>query len=167
MRSTLNNRKAAFTKAGKRNLAVARSIWPTGKPARPFAFCANENLCLACRAERRRLRVADVRARGIAEGRRLAARRTERFVAWLRESGYEDPAFAERFVSPEAAMTQAANAMGARRLLVQWVASDEAFTEEQRASVADCQPREVQEATRRLLFSPEWAALPWQREAGR
>lgn len=155
--------------------AVARSIWPTGKPADPddpvpFAFAYDtirvgrthvdagpfsySKRVLVC--ERGRIDI------GIAEGRRLARARMERFVAWLRSEGLTGLAMlSSAHLSPEAATMESIEAGCRWPFKAAGIAWDEAWLREARGAC------DFALMGRRALASPEWAALPWQREAGR
>lgn len=100
----------------------------------------------------------------IALAHERARARMARFVAWLVENGACSPglAFAKRYRSPEQAVMERARkcrycsfiyntvdeTMARQRWRQRWLESDD-------VAVA-----------RRLVASPEWASLPWQRDPG-
>lgn len=108
------------------------------------------------------------RTRGIAEGRRLAARRMERFRLWLLPLDAIAESRSRRYVSPEQYAIDAVEhgdawpffALGGD-WLVRWYETHR----EGESGLVD----ELVGAGRwrRRGPSPEWAALPWQREGGR
>lgn len=167
-------------------LAAARSIWPTGKPARQ-AYQRDEVVALLARdgsfvshgrvisAGRLYVEVTDcivggrylwapertvpARTRGIAEGRRLARERHRRFMEWLRDcpvAHFVALDHARNSLSPEHAVAVAA----ADGFLWPFVATEWGVQCRRDADPWDWAALGVE-----LLASPEWAALPWQREA--
>lgn len=153
-----------YRRKREHRLAVARSIWPTGKgwqaeaEERARAYF-DRGMPVAAVATYQPVREsnerAEARTRGIAEGRRLARARRERFRSWL-FTNYQDRAAlrVDDYASPEAALCDPVVVEAVCRLIGgDWF---ELYLWENYGPLA-----------RRLRKSKRWAALPWQREAGR
>lgn len=143
-------------------------IWPTKARGlsgeKRYAALMQAGSYTAAAAVARRLCAVRLRTRGIAEGHVRARARMRRFVAWLDRIDANDEArdIADGALSPEHALF----------LMVEDICAGTVMDAlgpvlVQAYIVNGLSDADVRAFARRVLASPEWAALPWQREAGR